>query len=201
MDWWICFFLLSFSWEPEEEIKLWIRLQTTALKHYYNNAWCKVGHCVHLACMKVVFRRCLLIVLQTVLLQRADPTELKATFQKVRLILTHVLLFSFVFASYQRSFSLTIRFTVVSLWSNSKAQHASLCLCVCFSPPLQYAILGKNDSSFMLPEDLVSHFLHAHTDIQLSDEAANLLARVVDQNKEVGVLMFLFSYYVIWYVA
>lgn len=150
--------------------------------------------------MKVVFSRCLLIVLQAVLLQRADPTELKAIFQKVGLILTHVLLFSFVFASYQRSFSLTIRFTVVSLWSNSKAQHAFLCLCVClfFFPPLQYASLGKNDESFMSPEGFPSHFLHAHTDIQLSDEATNLLARVVDQNKEVGVQMFLFSYYVIW---
>lgn len=55
--------------------------------------------------------------------------------------------------------------------------------------PLQYASVGKNDESFMSPQDFVSHFLHAHTDIQLSDEATNLLARVVDQNKEVGVLM------------
>ncbi|XP_008297737.1 calcium-binding mitochondrial carrier protein Aralar2 isoform X1 [Stegastes partitus] len=36
----------------------------------------------------------------------------------------------------------------------------------------------------MSPHDFVSRFLHAHTDIQLSDEATKLLAGVVDQKKD-----------------
>uniref|UniRef100_A0A8D0CY58 Solute carrier family 25 member 13 n=1 Tax=Sander lucioperca TaxID=283035 RepID=A0A8D0CY58_SANLU len=74
------------------------------------------------------------IVLQTVLPRRADPTALKAIFEK-------------------------------------------------------YASVKKNDECFMSPQDFVSRFLHAHTDIQLSDEATKLLAGVVDQKKD-GLISF-----------
>uniref|UniRef100_A0A3B5AXY7 Calcium-binding mitochondrial carrier protein Aralar2-like n=1 Tax=Stegastes partitus TaxID=144197 RepID=A0A3B5AXY7_9TELE len=80
-------------------------------------------------CLKVVFLKCSLTVLQAVLPRRADPTELKAIFEK-------------------------------------------------------YASVKKNDDYFMSPHDFVSRFLHAHTDIQLSDEATKLLAGVVDQKKD-----------------
>uniref|UniRef100_A0AAQ5XXV5 EF-hand domain-containing protein n=1 Tax=Amphiprion ocellaris TaxID=80972 RepID=A0AAQ5XXV5_AMPOC len=82
-------------------------------------------------CLKVV---CSLTVLQAVLPRRADPTELKAIFEK-------------------------------------------------------YASVKKNDDYFMSPQDFVSRFLHAHTDIQLSDEATKLLAGVVDQKKD-GLISF-----------
>lgn len=59
------------------------------------------------------------------------------------------------------------------------AQHASLCLYL-----FQYASIKKNDEHFMSPQDFVSRFLHAHTDIHLSDEATKLLAGVVDQKKD-----------------
>ena len=49
---------------------------------------------------------------------------------------------------------------------------------------LQYASVKKNDECFMSPQDFVSRFLHAHTDIRLSDEATTLLAGVVDQKKD-----------------
>ncbi|XP_049890989.1 electrogenic aspartate/glutamate antiporter SLC25A13, mitochondrial isoform X1 [Epinephelus moara] len=71
---------------------------------------------------------------KTVLPRRADPTELKAIFEK-------------------------------------------------------YASVKKNDESFMSPQDFVSRFLHAHTDIRLSDEATKLLAGVVDQKKD-GLISF-----------
>uniref|UniRef100_A0A3Q1GTW3 Solute carrier family 25 member 13 n=1 Tax=Acanthochromis polyacanthus TaxID=80966 RepID=A0A3Q1GTW3_9TELE len=85
-------------------------------------------------CLKVVFTKCSLTVLQAVLPRRADPTELKAIFEK-------------------------------------------------------YASVKKNDDCFMSPQDFVSRFLHAHTDIQLSDEATKLLAGVVDQKKD-GLISF-----------
>uniref|UniRef100_A0A8C9YGB3 Solute carrier family 25 member 13 n=1 Tax=Sander lucioperca TaxID=283035 RepID=A0A8C9YGB3_SANLU len=67
------------------------------------------------------------------------------------------------------------------------AQRASLSLYLFFS--LQYASVKKNDECFMSPQDFVSRFLHAHTDIQLSDEATKLLAGVVDQKKD-GLISF-----------
>ncbi|XP_031441564.1 calcium-binding mitochondrial carrier protein Aralar2 [Clupea harengus] len=54
---------------------------------------------------------------------------------------------------------------------------------------LQYASIKKNDDYFMSPEDFVSRFLHAHTDIRLSNEATALLAGVVDQTKD-GLISF-----------
>uniref|UniRef100_A0A8C4F1J4 Solute carrier family 25 member 13 n=1 Tax=Dicentrarchus labrax TaxID=13489 RepID=A0A8C4F1J4_DICLA len=84
--------------------------------------------------MKVVFTQCSLIVLQAVLPRRADPTELKAIFEK-------------------------------------------------------YASVKKNGDCFMSPQDFVNRFLHAHTDIRLSDEATKLLAGVVDQKKD-GLISF-----------
>lgn len=59
----------------------------------------------------------------------------------------------------------------------------SLCLCPFFLS-LQYASIKKNEEYFMSPQDFVSRFLHAHTDIWLSDEATKLLAGVVDQKKD-----------------
>ncbi|KAJ4928575.1 hypothetical protein JOQ06_016366, partial [Pogonophryne albipinna] len=53
----------------------------------------------------------------------------------------------------------------------------------------KYANVKKNEESFMSPQDFVSRFLHAHTDIRLSDEAAKLLAGVVDQKKD-GLISF-----------
>lgn len=70
--------------------------------------------------------------------------------------------------------------------SDSKAQRGSLHWCLFFS--LQYASVKKNDECFMSPQDFVSRFLHAHTDIRLSDEATKLLAGVVDQKKDGLVL-------------
>uniref|UniRef100_A0A665VC07 Solute carrier family 25 member 13 n=1 Tax=Echeneis naucrates TaxID=173247 RepID=A0A665VC07_ECHNA len=84
--------------------------------------------------MKVVFTKSSFIVLQGVLPRRADPTELKAIFEK-------------------------------------------------------YASVKKNDEHFMSAQDFVSRFLHAHTDIRLSDEATKLLAGVVDQKKD-GLISF-----------
>ncbi|XP_041758087.2 calcium-binding mitochondrial carrier protein Aralar2 [Coregonus clupeaformis] len=54
---------------------------------------------------------------------------------------------------------------------------------------LKYASIQKNDEAFMSPEDFVARFLHAHTDIRLSDEATSLLAGVVDQKKD-GLISF-----------
>ncbi|XP_067112440.1 electrogenic aspartate/glutamate antiporter SLC25A13, mitochondrial [Osmerus mordax] len=54
---------------------------------------------------------------------------------------------------------------------------------------LKYASVKKNDEHFMSPEDFVSRFLHAHTDVRLSDEAVTLLAGVVDQKKD-GLISF-----------
>ncbi|KAM9738250.1 electrogenic aspartate/glutamate antiporter SLC25A13, mitochondrial isoform 2-T2 [Menidia menidia] len=53
----------------------------------------------------------------------------------------------------------------------------------------KYASIKKNEDSFMSPYDFVERFLHAHTDIQLSDEATKLLAGVVDQKKD-GLISF-----------
>ncbi|XP_056153962.1 electrogenic aspartate/glutamate antiporter SLC25A13, mitochondrial [Lampris incognitus] len=53
----------------------------------------------------------------------------------------------------------------------------------------KYASVKKNDECFMSPEDFVTRFLHAHTDIRLSDEATALLAGVVDQKKD-GLISF-----------
>ncbi|GLD57849.1 calcium-binding mitochondrial carrier protein Aralar2 isoform X2, partial [Lates japonicus] len=53
----------------------------------------------------------------------------------------------------------------------------------------KYASVKKNDEHFMSPQDFVSRFLHAHTDIRLSDEATKLLAGVVDQKKD-GLISF-----------
>uniref|UniRef100_A0AAZ3R6K3 EF-hand domain-containing protein n=1 Tax=Oncorhynchus tshawytscha TaxID=74940 RepID=A0AAZ3R6K3_ONCTS len=61
--------------------------------------------------------------------------------------------------------------------------------CVCMRLPLQYASIQKNDEHYMSPEDFVTRFLHAHTDIRLSDEATSLLAGVVDQKKD-GLISF-----------
>ncbi|XP_036411385.1 calcium-binding mitochondrial carrier protein Aralar2 [Megalops cyprinoides] len=54
---------------------------------------------------------------------------------------------------------------------------------------LKYASIQKNEEHFMSPEDFVSRFLHAHTDIKLSEEAVALLAGVVDQTKD-GLISF-----------
>uniref|UniRef100_A0A3B4EQJ3 EF-hand domain-containing protein n=1 Tax=Pygocentrus nattereri TaxID=42514 RepID=A0A3B4EQJ3_PYGNA len=48
---------------------------------------------------------------------------------------------------------------------------------------LKYASVEKNGEHYMSPEDFVSKFLHAHTDIKLSKEATALLAGVVNQTK------------------
>ncbi|KAG9355459.1 hypothetical protein JZ751_000297 [Albula glossodonta] len=53
----------------------------------------------------------------------------------------------------------------------------------------EYASIQKNEEHFMSPEDFVSRFLHAHTDIRLSEEAVALLAGVVDQTKD-GLISF-----------
>ncbi|KAM6959219.1 electrogenic aspartate/glutamate antiporter SLC25A13, mitochondrial [Aplochiton taeniatus] len=53
----------------------------------------------------------------------------------------------------------------------------------------KYASVKRNEESFMSPEDFVSRFLHAHTDIRLSKEASVLLAGVVDQKKD-GLISF-----------
>uniref|UniRef100_A0AAR2ITM2 EF-hand domain-containing protein n=1 Tax=Pygocentrus nattereri TaxID=42514 RepID=A0AAR2ITM2_PYGNA len=47
----------------------------------------------------------------------------------------------------------------------------------------------KNGEHYMSPEDFVSKFLHAHTDIKLSKEATALLAGVVNQTKN-GLISF-----------
>ncbi|XP_058609136.1 electrogenic aspartate/glutamate antiporter SLC25A13, mitochondrial isoform X1 [Onychostoma macrolepis] len=54
---------------------------------------------------------------------------------------------------------------------------------------LKYASVEKNGEHYMSPEDFVSKFLHAQTDIQLSKEATGLLAGVVDQTKD-GLISF-----------
>ncbi|KAJ8403094.1 hypothetical protein AAFF_G00360100 [Aldrovandia affinis] len=53
----------------------------------------------------------------------------------------------------------------------------------------KYASIEKNEEHFMSPEDFVSRFVHAHTDIRLSEEAVALLAGVVDQTKD-GLISF-----------
>ncbi|XP_042632909.1 calcium-binding mitochondrial carrier protein Aralar2 isoform X2 [Cyprinus carpio] len=54
---------------------------------------------------------------------------------------------------------------------------------------LKYASVERNGEYFMSPEDFVSRFLHALTDIKLSKEATVLLAGVVDQTKD-GLISF-----------
>lgn len=58
-----------------------------------------------------------------------------------------------------------------------------------FSFPSQYASVEKNGEHHMSPEDFVSKFLHAQTDIRLSKEATVLLAGVLDQTKDGLVFM------------
>lgn len=53
-----------------------------------------------------------------------------------------------------------------------------------FSFPSQYASVEKNGERHMSPEDFVSKFLHAQTDIRLSKEGTVLLAGVLDQTKD-----------------
>uniref|UniRef100_A0A8C5B350 Solute carrier family 25 member 13 n=1 Tax=Gadus morhua TaxID=8049 RepID=A0A8C5B350_GADMO len=53
----------------------------------------------------------------------------------------------------------------------------------------KYASIKNNDGSFMSPEDFVTQFLYAHTDIRLSEGATTLLAGVVDQKKD-GLISF-----------
>uniref|UniRef100_A0A8C2JNB4 Solute carrier family 25 member 13 n=1 Tax=Cyprinus carpio TaxID=7962 RepID=A0A8C2JNB4_CYPCA len=53
----------------------------------------------------------------------------------------------------------------------------------------KYASVERNGEYFMSPEDFVSRFLHALTDIKLSKEATVLLAGVVDQTKD-GLISF-----------
>ncbi|XP_047461281.1 calcium-binding mitochondrial carrier protein Aralar2 isoform X2 [Mugil cephalus] len=53
----------------------------------------------------------------------------------------------------------------------------------------KYASVNKNGEQFMSPQDFVDRFLHAYTDIRLSDEATKLLAGVVDQKKD-GLISF-----------
>uniref|UniRef100_A0AAX7UB94 Solute carrier family 25 member 13 n=1 Tax=Astatotilapia calliptera TaxID=8154 RepID=A0AAX7UB94_ASTCA len=53
----------------------------------------------------------------------------------------------------------------------------------------KYASVKKNEKYFMSAQDFVSRFLHAHTDILLTNEATNLLAGVVDQKKD-GLISF-----------
>lgn len=60
----------------------------------------------------------------------------------------------------------------------------SPCVCVHLLLSLQYASVKKNEEFFMSPDDFVGRFLHAHTNIRLSDEATKLLAGVVDQKKD-----------------
>uniref|UniRef100_A0A8B9KIN4 Solute carrier family 25 member 13 n=1 Tax=Astyanax mexicanus TaxID=7994 RepID=A0A8B9KIN4_ASTMX len=52
-----------------------------------------------------------------------------------------------------------------------------------------YASIEKNGEHYMSPEDFVSRFLHAHTDISLSKEGTALLAGVVNQTKN-GLISF-----------
>ncbi|XP_067282688.1 electrogenic aspartate/glutamate antiporter SLC25A13, mitochondrial isoform X2 [Pseudorasbora parva] len=54
---------------------------------------------------------------------------------------------------------------------------------------LKYASVEKNGEHYMSPEDFVSKFLHAQTDIRLSKEATVLLAGVLDQTKD-GLISF-----------
>ncbi|XP_039536636.1 calcium-binding mitochondrial carrier protein Aralar2 isoform X1 [Pimephales promelas] len=54
---------------------------------------------------------------------------------------------------------------------------------------LKYASVEKNGEHHMSPEDFVSKFLHAQTDIRLSKEATVLLAGVLDQTKD-GLISF-----------
>uniref|UniRef100_A0AAY4DSQ9 EF-hand domain-containing protein n=1 Tax=Denticeps clupeoides TaxID=299321 RepID=A0AAY4DSQ9_9TELE len=49
--------------------------------------------------------------------------------------------------------------------------------------------IQKDGNCYMSPEDFVSRFLHAHTDVRLSKEAIALLAGVVDQTKD-GLISF-----------
>ncbi|CAL8297392.1 unnamed protein product [Lota lota] len=53
----------------------------------------------------------------------------------------------------------------------------------------KYASIKNNDDSFMSPEDFVTQFLYAHTDIRLSEGAMTLLAGMVDQKKD-GLISF-----------
>ncbi|KAK7125048.1 hypothetical protein R3I94_019188 [Phoxinus phoxinus] len=54
---------------------------------------------------------------------------------------------------------------------------------------LKYASVEKNGEQYMSPDDFVSKFLHAQTDIRLSKEATVLLAGVLDQTKN-GLISF-----------
>ena len=108
-------------------------------------------------------------MLQVVLPKRADPTELKAVFEKV--------VFYFLFCVWYFP-----RFFVVVDPLFTYPACFSLC-----HPLLQYASIKNNDGSFMSPEDFVTQFLYAHTDIRLSEGATTLLAGVVDQKKDGSV--------------
>ena len=69
-------------------------------------------------------------------------------------------------------------------WFSFIAKHKASVNQQCFSSPLQYASVKKNDEYFMSPEDFVDRFVHAHTDLRLSDDGTALLAGVVDQKKD-----------------
>lgn len=114
---------------------------------------------------------------QAVLPRRADPIELKAIFEKVGFIdlFLFILFYLLIFVCISHPRSLT------------RLMYSCLCIWLSFS---QYASVKKNDEHFMSPQDFVCRFLHAHTDIRLSDEATKLLAGVVDQKKD-GLVLFI----------
>lgn len=134
-----------------------------------------------------LFTKHSLIILQAVLPRRADPTELKAIFEKVGFDL--YVLFSFLsLPSIKEGFlpSFDLGFfsffyeflSLVSLFLSFYKKKCSV---------LQYASVKKNEEYFMSAQDFVSRFLYVHTDILLTNEATNLLAGVVDQKKDGSV--------------
>lgn len=134
-----------------------------------------------------LFTKHSLIILQAVLPRRADPTELKAIFEKVGFDL--YVLFSFLsLPSFKEGFlpSFDLGFFSFFKWI-SKAQPCVFIFYKKKCSVLQYASVKKNEKYFMSAQDFVSRFLHAHTDILLTNEATNLLAGVVDQKKDGSV--------------
>lgn len=171
-----------------------LTLFTYKKSEHSRHAFCKVAP-MFTCCTKLYLQLFPIIFLQTVLPRRADPTELKAIFEKVGVYVCIFLFSLLCLPLIKEAFHSSFDLYLFLLDQILKLSGCPCVLCLFFS--LQYASIKKNDECFMSPQDFVSRFLHAHTDIRLSDEATKLLAGVVDQKKD-GLVFLCFSLNARW---
>ncbi|KTG43801.1 hypothetical protein cypCar_00023341 [Cyprinus carpio] len=117
-----------------------------------------------------------------VMIKRADPAELKSIFLKKENLRINLKMHRALYGTHTFFFPYDICFAL-------KVLYIYMILAQFSFFRSQYASVERNGEYFMSPEDFVSRFLHALTDIKLSKEATVLLAGVVDQTKD-GLISF-----------